>query len=101
MLPIRLCAWFKVYALCTLYFVLFFIFSALHPPLAGAGAVRGVSPAAGGQLQPQLPYLLPGGGRRRQETLRPGAEPRARPRAGHQGGHRTLPLPGTLDWRSH
>ena len=74
------------------------MFSALSPPLAGAGAVRGVSPAAGGQLQPQLPHLLPGGGRRRQETLRPGAQPGARPRAGHQGGHRTLPLPGTIDY---
>ena len=65
------------------------------PTLVGAGAVRGVSPAAGGQLQPQLPHLLPGGGRH-QETLSPGAEPGAWPRAGHQGGHRPLPLPGTL-----
>ena len=68
-------SWFKVYALCTLYFVLFFIFSALHPPLAGAGAVRGVSPAAGGQLQPQLPDLLPGGGRRRGRTGQGGQLP--------------------------
>ena len=42
-----------------------FMFSVLHPPLAGAGAVRDKPPAAGAQLQPQLPHLLPGGGRRR------------------------------------
>ena len=54
------------------------------PPLAGAGAVRGVSPAAGGQLQLQLPDLRPGGGQS-QETIRRGAGaepgPAAVPRA--------------------
>ena len=55
-----------------------------QPSLDCALAVRGIAPAAGGQLQLQLPDLRPGGGQS-QETIRRGAGaepgPAAVPRA--------------------
>ena len=53
------------------------------PSLDCALAVGGVTPAAGGQLQLQLPDLRPGGGRR-QETIGRGAGAEPGPGAGHR-----------------
>ena len=54
-----------------------------QPSLDCALAVRGIAPAAGGQLQLQLPDLRPGGGRR-QETIGRGAGAEPGPGAGHR-----------------
>ena len=61
-----------------------------------AGAIWDEPPVAGGQLQPQLPHLLPGGGRR-PEKRGQGAGHRARAGAGHQGQQWALSLSRTLE----
>ena len=54
-----------------------------QPSLDCALAVRGIAPAAGGQLQLQLPDLRPGGGQS-QETIGRGAGAEPGPGAGHR-----------------
>ena len=61
-------------------------------PAASSGTVRDKPPAAGSELQPQLPHLLLGGGRRPEEEGGQGA----RAGAGHQGQQQAPSLSRTL-----
>ena len=65
-------------------------------PAASSGTVRDKPPAAGSELQPQLPHLLLGGGRLPEETGGQGVGHRARAGAGHQGQQWALSLSRTL-----
>ena len=62
----------------------------------GTRVVRDEPPAVGGELQPQLPHLLLGGGRLPEETGGQGVGHRARTGAGHQGQQWALSLSRTL-----
>ena len=76
-------------------FLFFIKFSVYTQSPACSGTVRDEPPAAGGELQPQLPHLLPSGGRLPEEKGGQGLGHRARAGAGHQGQQWALSLSRT------